>query len=1115
MRERDLNYIDSFIHTLISSIGRKRNNCLAIKHYNTFDIRTEDIEQIMEQYQDNSVFYHSFYESDMADAYEPFLRVIKDLYEENKEITSIDTFLEECNVYSLHREVLRSYIMEGVAHRQEEVILSEVTFEQEKMIDSLIKVMIYCSKKRPFLLVLNGFHLAGKSTVMLMKHLFDYEENENICILLAYNNLHTVPAYMTGEWEELAELLEENGCIINGEILMSREEVEEENTVFSFESANISKYLKYLQNMYATLDLEQARYYLQVIYRKLEMENLYLNEMDKFRVLELYARVSILTDDTPNALMVCEKLQSIKWKSEQKEGEYYYCYLLGMAHMYSGNLKTAISYAKKAKEFAEAMENEILVFKAEMLDVMARMSGWHNILFCVNDVEIDPEFLKKAERYEYWNHLANIYIYAYDNSRELFQGITGIEERLVHYQKGLELAKKIGNQYLLREAYRKNIMIASVNGFFDISDYFYYKWRDLVKESDSFELANIYNGLGYNCCTTERYEKANECYNKALKLFYDLNRVEYMGETFYNMAINCILAEDFESADTYLSLCLKIVRKKKLNDLRVCNISKLFGLMALCSFRLNMIYNAKVYLKSNKRFLSHILEREQESSNEIIDPSYTLCDDDIFLGFYVEGLIDMEEGKYEKALQSFEKANFFIERSKGFQFFSYVQYHVAKAELYDKMQNKEMARQELEQALEFAKSQKTVQKAIQLQHILEGKTLSPSRYDLGLQKLTLDEINIAIKQAGILRDYEEMKKQMEFLTIWQKIIAIDGKDRSELVDNALNVFSINNNLDGIIFIKYYNGKPQILYENTPIPLSSDMIPAMEEYFTKYRSGFVTSKLQAKYNEYHRIISLFGANKVCSMLCVPFYVNEKLDSIFVTYIMMKDNWSSPINRYMQDESDYDMYALVFQQLLDALAKLESQRKIQKINAKLERSAVTDFLTGLYNRDGFFMNIENMLMTSLREKGSMDLSLIYVDLDNFKYYNDTFGHDIGDMVLKEIAAILKKVSKNNGFATRFGGDEFLVVLMSARREHAEKAARQIMKKIRDAQSFIPMIEEFLGEKVEVPENKKVTCSMGIVLRENVKDKQEFSEIIKEADQALYSIKRSTKNDYRFAD
>lgn len=1115
MRERDLNYIDSFIHTLISGIGRKRNNYLAIKHYNTFDILPEDIEQIMSQYPEKDVYYHSFYENDMPDAYEPFLTLVKELYLQNQREVTIEEFLEECGVYSQQRELIRSYMTEEVCRRQEEVLLSEVSYEQERIVESLIKVMICCSRKRPFLLVLNGFHRAGKSTITLMKHLFDYEENENICILLAYNSMHTVLPHVTQEWDAYAELLEENGCVINGEMMMNQSGTEEDDAVFHFESANISEYLKRLQNMCETLDLEQARYYLQIIYRKIERENLYLKETDKFKVFELYARASILSDDIPNALMVCERLKSAKWEHEQKEGEYLYYYWLGVTRMYSGSLKEAISCARKCKTIAESMENDFYVFKAELLEVMSRMSGWHNILFCVNDVEIEPEFLKRAEEYKYWNHLAYTYVFAYDNSKELFQEITGIEERLVHYQKGLQLAKRIDNQFLQIEAYRKNIMIASVHGLFEISDYYYYKWRDLIKDSDPFAMANIYNGIGYNCCATEKYEKANECYNKALKLFYDLDRVEYMGETFYNMALNCILAEDFESSYTYLTMCLKIVQKKKLNDLRVCNISKLFGLLALCSFKLNMIYNAKVYLKSSKQFLSHILEKDQEDAKDKIDPSYTLCDDDIFLSFYVQGMIETEEGHYERALKNYEAANLYVERSKGFQFFSYVQYHCAKANLYDKMEKQELARAELELALEYARNHKNVQKAIQLQNILEGKSGMTHRYDLKLQKLALDDITQIIKQAGILRDYEDMKRQMEFLTVWQKIIAIDGKDRSELVDNAMNVFSINANLDGIIFIKYYDGKPQILYENTPIPFSEEMLPALEEYFTKYRSGFVTSKLQSNYNEYHRVVSLFGASKVCSMLCTPFYVNEKLDSIFVTYILMKDNWSSPINKYMLDESDYNIYTLMFQQLLDALAKLESQRKIQKINAKLERSAVTDFLTGLYNRDGFFLNIENVLMQSLKEKHSMDMSLIYVDLDNFKYYNDTFGHDVGDLVLKEIANILKSVSKKEGFATRFGGDEFLVVLMNAKREVAEETAQQIMTKIRESQSFIPKIEAFLGETVEVPENKKVTCSMGIVLRKDIREKQEFSDIIKEADKALYSIKRSTKNDYRFAE
>lgn len=1115
MRECYLTYVDSFIHTLISGIGQKRNNFFAIKHYNKFDIQPEDIQMIKSRYPQNGVFYHSFYENDMPDAYEPFLTLVKELYQQRQNEISVDEFLERCGVYSQQREVISSYVKEGACRRREEVILSEVAYEQERMVDSFIKVMIYCTKETPLLLILNGVHLAGKSTMTLLKRLFDYEENENFCMLLTYNSIHNVQPHITKIWDEYTEQLEENGCVIDGEMMMDNGGLGEEDIVFRFEKSKIPIYLKRLHNMYETLDLEQAKFYLQIIYRKIEMEKLCLEETEKFQILELYARVSILADDIPNALMVCENLQSVKWQQEQMEGEYLYYYLLGVTQMYSGSLREAIACAKNCEKIAERMENEWYKFKAELLEVMARMSGWHNIFFCANDVEIEPEFLQKAEKYGYWNHLAYTYIFAYDNSRELFQGLTGIEDKLVHFKKGVDLAKQMDNQYLLVEAYRKNIMIASVHGLFEISNHYYYKWKELVKESDPFAMANIYNGLGYNCCATEKYEKANECYNKALQIFYKLGRVDYMGETFYNMAVNCMLAEDYKPAYTYLTFCLKIVRKRKLNNLRICNISKLFGLLALCSFKLNMVYNAKVYLKSNKQFLSHILEKDPDTIKESIDPSFTLCDDDIFLNYYVQGLVDTKEGKYEDALKSYDAANLYIERSSGFQFFSYVQYHTAKATLYKELGREEEAKRELELALTYAQEHKNLQKAIQLQSYLENKEYIINDYDLKLQKLTMEEITQIIKQAGIRRDYEDLKKQMEFLTIWQKIIAIDGKDREVLVENAISLFSINANLDGIIFIKYYDEVPHILYENTPIPLSTEMLPVLEEYFTRHRSGFVTSKLQANYNEYHKVISLFGASQVCSMLCIPYYVNEKLDSIFVTYILMKDNWSSPINKYMLDDSDYNIFTLAFQQLLDALAKLENHRKIQKINAELEKSAVTDFLTGLYNRDGFFQNMKNMLLLSQKEQDRMDISLIYLDLDNFKYYNDTFGHDVGDMVLKEIASILRKVSRSSGFATRFGGDEFLVVLMTADKEEAEKKVQQIMEEIQNSKSFIPMIESFLGEKVDIPENKKISCSMGIVLREAIKEKQELGEIIKEADQALYSVKRSTKNNYKFAE
>ena len=111
---------------------------------------------------------------------------------------------------------------------------------------------------------------------------------------------------------------------------------------------------------------------------------------------------------------------------------------------------------------------------------MVKMSGWHNIFFCANDIPIDKEVIRMAEKYHFWNHLAHIYVYAYDNHPALFADEEQVENRLVHFNKGIELMQKLGNEYFMMEAYRNNIMIASTNGFFKTANYYYKKCHELV-----------------------------------------------------------------------------------------------------------------------------------------------------------------------------------------------------------------------------------------------------------------------------------------------------------------------------------------------------------------------------------------------------------------------------------------------------------------------------------------------------------------------------------------------------------------------------------------------------------------------------------------------------------
>ena len=140
-------------------------------------------------------------------------------------------------------------------------------------------------------------------------------------------------------------------------------------------------------------------------------------------------------------------------------------------------------------------------------------------------------------------------------------------------------------------------------------------------------------------------------------------------------------------------------------------------------------------------------------------------------------------------------------------------------------------------------------------------------------------------------------------------------------------------------------------------------------------------------------------------------------------------------------------------------------------------------------------------------------MFIDLDNFKHYNDTFGHDIGDLILKEMAAIFKDVSIGKGFVSRYGGDEFIIILETDDRRELEEIAKEIYARINETSGFKKQIEEHLGHAITVNEGRLITCSMGIAYASNVRRGDEVSSLIKQADDLLYIVKTGEKGHYKF--
>ncbi len=186
-------------------------------------------------------------------------------------------------------------------------------------------------------------------------------------------------------------------------------------------------------------------------------------------------------------------------------------------------------------------------------------------------------------------------------------------------------------------------------------------------------------------------------------------------------------------------------------------------------------------------------------------------------------------------------------------------------------------------------------------------------------------------------------------------------------------------------------------------------------------------------------------------------------------------------------------MLIEAILFALALAYQFRIDQESKIKAERLADIDQLTGLYNRRGFEKIKEPIFSTAIRKQ--RNLSLMILDIDHFKSINDSYGHGVGDLVLQQLADILLAEVRTGDVISRWGGEEFLLLLPETDLQEGVSLADRLLVKV--AQLSL----SYKGEPVSV------TASIGVSSLRT--DAQNFSILLNEADKYLYEAKRSGRN------
>ena len=167
----------------------------------------------------------------------------------------------------------------------------------------------------------------------------------------------------------------------------------------------------------------------------------------------------------------------------------------------------------------------------------------------------------------------------------------------------------------------------------------------------------------------------------------------------------------------------------------------------------------------------------------------------------------------------------------------------------------------------------------------------------------------------------------------------------------------------------------------------------------------------------------------------------------------------------------------------------QLQLEETNAKLELLSITDVLTGLGNRRALEEHLSYEIGRATRYRRS--LSIMLIDIDYFKIYNDTFGHPEGDNLLKIISKLAHKETRKSDLVARYGGDEFAIILPNTRKSAAKILAERFRKGVEEISTL----------------RGPVTVSVGIVSMEG--GTSDSATLIAEADRALYQAKNLGRN------
>ena len=940
--------------------------------------------------------------------------------------------------------------------RDEMPLLDEIHFERNSLCRGFAQVLAH-GFTRPQIVLVGDLENAGPNLLCVLRQLADTRCSVPIVLVLQIATQRCLSElHFEAEWEGFLEWVEERHAMVSiagdGAVVAAEQWSSPEVALERLSAASILMAYEEVASVGREMLDEAAQSWPATIRQDVQL---------------LYAGAMLFLGDTDDAAAALERLGNELEPGDDVARQSHAQRLLAYVFQLRQDFESAQVAATKAIALSEQSSSALdrakalfaLYYIYDRSTIPIPLAQFRVLLALVEHCRLD-NFLLYC--------LRNYYLYL------RFSDEVPVREVLDFSRRAIRLARARGHKPALAATFHSRGILhsyrqeyAAMFRSFSISE------RLRIELGEPLDLVRIRNGIGYFHTLLEHHERAFDYYVLA---FSGIRRQRDYSEilvSLFNIAWLYLVTRHYRQAIELADKVLAICRTRRLTHFPFRNLFDVYTLKGFCHVSLGEQAQARQCLDRMRG-----LPFQPSPSGE-------------FLRMLLRGKLAAAQGDLALAQTQFESAPSWLGGETGIDSRMLPRAYLELAELSrhrgdidDAVRYVEMARQHCEISSMPLSRVRMQEVMVRLQTMPHASIEVPPE-PLPTAELALDDLVVMAQQQTRLDDARRRLHEVNLLSGLQRMAEMPH-DIEELARAALRF--VAGNLSAHIAALFWRvddhwkilarfGDPE---EAAALEQQLSRLPAAGGAFVE--------------NRIHREGEIGTRASYRSLVCLALQEGGKVAGALV--LATHDS-----SRYF-DSHDRAVLSLIAAQLASQFAQLAHRER-------LTRMSTTDALTGLANRQALQARMREDMPTGAGGDGC--LALAYIDLDNFKYVNDTFGHAAGDAVLCSFADLLRRCLRDRDIAARWGGDEFVILFPATSSTNARHVAQRILAALAAAERFEPLLAQLSGAPVNQPAASRLGCSIGIADTERganaiaIDDK----ELLQRADKALYRAKASGKN------